>query len=157
MEMNFKPLKYILRSSAQRFAAIHTIDNLPLEEDHPLEVLIQEHVEQRTLSQNSYYWMRLGEIAEQAWVEGKQYSTDAWHEYCKREVMPDWVKNKIGEMVFKKIKIPDGRNDNDKACFPAPTIIISTADLEKEWFAKYITAVEAFGSTELGVQFKANE
>lgn len=66
--MNFKPLTYLLKTAVQKAAAIRTIDNLPLDDECPLEVLIREYVKQRTMSQNSYYWMRITEIAEQAWI-----------------------------------------------------------------------------------------
>ena len=143
--MNFNNITYILRSSIQVESARKTIANLPLDEEHPLEVVIREHVKQRTLSQNSYYWMRLGEIAEQAWVDGMQFHKKAWHEYCVEKILPEKITTKDGVYVTKRMDLPRGG-----------TTIISTSDLDKRCFADYITAVEAFGSGTLGVQFSAN-
>jgi len=137
---------YILRSSAQRFAAIHTIDNLPLDADHPMEIVIREHTGQRTLSQNGYYFMRIGEIAQQAWHEGRQYHKTAWHEVCAEDLMPEMITTKDGNLESKWIDKPNGGRS-----------VRSTTDLDKRCFALYTQIVEAWAVTELGVQFKTHE
>ena len=149
--MNFNNITYILRSSIQVEAVRKTIANLPLDEEHPLEVVIREHVKQRTLSQNSYYWMRLGEIAEQVWHQGRQYNKRAWHEALAEDLMPEMITTKDGFLESKWIDKPLRKGTGEY------WLIRSTTDLSKGSFADYITAVEAFASTELGVQFKAHE
>ena len=47
----------------------------------PLAVTVQEYKAKRSGDQNRYYWQRLNEIAEQAWIGGRQFSADAWHEH----------------------------------------------------------------------------
>jgi hypothetical protein len=106
--------------------------------------VISEEVKKRGLSQNSYYWMRLGEIAIQAWSNGRQYDSDVWHEYGKRNIMPDIVEIKSGEKVSKFMDSPDGNQ-----------IIISTTQLSKKQFSEYTEMVEALGAS-LGVMFSAN-
>lgn len=120
------------------------LDNLPIDTLRPLQLVIQEAPKKRSLDQNNYYWMRLGEIAEQAWSEGRQFTSDVWHEYARRNLMPDKIMTKDGVRRSKWTEMPDGS-----------TTIISTTMLDRASFADYCTALEAFGS-ELGVLFSAD-
>lgn len=136
----FQTRRIILRGPQQRDTLLSLIPHLPL----GLEVVIREEVKVRGLDANGYYWLRLGEIAEQAYSDGKQYSSDVWHEYMKRYVMPDMITTKDGVVRSKWLESPDGR-----------TVAISTTLLERGCFAEYTTAVEAFGAG-LGVMYSAN-
>lgn len=117
------------------------LDNVPLDPEHPLEMVVREEVKKRGLDQNGYYFMRIGEMAEQAWVLGQRYSKEAWHEYAKKNIMPEEIITKDGEVRSKWEPTPDGG-----------MAVISTAQLERGCFAEYTTAVEAYGAG-LGVQF----
>ena len=134
-----------LIGAVQLQAARAILDNLPIDPDHPLEIVVREEVKKRGLDANGYYFMRIGEIAEQAWVEGKKFSKDAWHEYAKKNIMSECVVTKDGETRSKWEQTPYGSMS-----------VISTTLLERGCFADYTTAVEAFGAS-LGVQFKAME
>lgn len=134
----------LLRSDQQKQLACSKINNLPIDEDKPIQITISEQVKKRGLTQNAYYWLRLGEISAQAWSNGRQYDSDIWHEYAKRNIMPDDVEIKTGEKVSKYIDSPDGN-----------AVIISTTQLTKKQFAEYTEMVEAFGAS-LGVMFSAN-
>jgi hypothetical protein len=96
--------------------------------NQPLAVTVTQHKDKRTLDQNKRYWAILNEIAEQAWVAGKQYSADAWHEHFK-------------QTLIGVIDLPNGS-----------TVGISTASLNVEEFANYMTRVEMYATTELGCQ-----
>ena len=133
----------LIRSELQKDTLASKIANLPVDSDHPIQVVISEQTKARNLDQNAYYWMRLGEIANQAWFSGRQYHSDVLHEYCKRNVMPDMVEIKSGEKVSKFVDSPDGH-----------AVIISTTQLSKKQFAEYTEMVEAFGAS-LGVLFSA--
>ena len=137
MSQPFATRRFVLVGEAQRESAIALLQNVPL----GLEVLIREPVKARGLDQNGYYFMRIGELAGQAWIDGKQFSKDAWHEYARKNIMPEQVTTKNGDVISKWIETPDG------GC-----AVISTTLLEKGCFAEYTTAVEAFGSS-LGVHF----
>lgn len=139
----FPPRRILLRSQLQVDTVIALVKNVPLDPDNPIEVLFREQPKARGNDANSYYWMRLGEIAEQAWVHGKQFNSDSWHEYCKRHIMPNEITTKAGDRVSKWLESPDGT-----------MTITSTTALEKRCFAEYIDQVEAFGAG-LGVQFSA--
>ena len=52
----------------------------------PLRLIVTSAETKRNAEQNKRYWgFVLKTIAEQAWVEGKQYSADVWHEYFARK------------------------------------------------------------------------
>ncbi len=133
-----------LFNERQRSIAQAKLANCPIDEDRPLEFVLREKPKVRGIDQNGLYWLRLGEIAEQVWFEGKQFSKDVWHEYAGRNLMPETVITKDGEERSKWIETPDGH-----------VTVISTTRLERSFFAKYTTILEAFGA-EHGVMFLAN-
>jgi hypothetical protein len=93
----------------------------------PLSVTVAEHKSKRTLEQNKRYWAILNEIAELAWVNGKQYSADAWHEYFKG-------------LFIGYEETPDGRRAG-----------ISTTTLSVAEFSDYMTRIEQHAADELGL------
>jgi hypothetical protein len=94
----------------------------------PLAVTVQEYKAKRSGDQNRYYWQRLNEIAEQAWIGGRQFSADAWHEHFKRQF--------VGSE-----DLPHGG-----------TAGISTTSLSVAEFAEYVGKVEAYAASELGIE-----
>ncbi len=117
---------------------------LPIDPEHPIVVTIGEEVKVRGLDQNGLYWLRLGEIAEQGWMNQRRYPKEVWHEYCRQNIMPEIVTTKEGELRSKWVESPDGS-----------AVCISTTLLEKKCFADYTTAVEALGAS-IGVEFSVN-
>jgi hypothetical protein len=93
----------------------------------PLGVLVAEHKAKRSSPQNRLLWAVLNEIAANAWVDGKQYSAEAWHEHFKREFIG------IEEL-------PNGA-----------TTGISTASLDVAAFSDYIERVMHYAAEHLGV------
>lgn len=85
----------------------------------------------RTSAQNRRYWGRgvLAQIAEQAVVNGKQYSTDVWHEQFKR-------------MFLGVEELPDGT-----------VRAVPSKDKDTAEFSEFCSQVEAYAATELGVTF----
>ena len=85
----------------------------------------------RTSAQNRRYWSRgvLAQIAEQAVVNGRQYSTDVWHEQFKR-------------MFLGVEELPDGS-----------VRAVPSKDRDTTEFSEFCTKVEAYAATELGVTF----
>jgi hypothetical protein len=132
---------FYMRNDQARESAIAMIRNLPLDDARPMMVTVAPFAKVRGLDANAYYWLRLGEISAQAWLDGKQYSAEIWHEYARRNIMPDEIRTKDGETRSKWAELPDGT-----------ATVISTTQLEKRSFADYVTAVEAFAAA-LGVQF----
>jgi len=94
----------------------------------PLSVTVQEYKAKRTGEQNKRYWALLNEIAEQAWIGGKQCSSETWH------------------LFFRKTLIgfesgPDGYE------YP-----ISTTTLDVAEFTTYMDKISAYAGTELGIE-----
>jgi len=134
----------LLRGEQQRETLLALVRNLPVDDKRPLQVTIQEETKARGLSANAYYWVMLGQAAEQAYLEGRRFDADIWHVYCGRNVMVDTITLKDGTVRSKWIELPDGS-----------TTIVSTTQLERKCFAEYVTTCEAFFAN-LGVQFRAN-
>lgn len=134
--------KIILIDQTRRDRAIAIIHNLPCNDSY--EVVIQPKTKARGVDANAYYWKRLTEIAEQAYVDGKKYSKEVFHEHCRQTIMPEMVTLKNGEVVSKWLETPSGS-----------ATVISTSLLSKKCFAEYTEAVEAFGAS-LGVMFGIN-
>jgi hypothetical protein len=95
----------------------------------PIEVLVRDVHRSRSPQANRYYWKLLRDISDQAWVDGKQYSAEAYHEWAKRQF--------IGME-----ELPGGG-----------MIGLSTTTLSVADFADYITKIEAYAAEELGVRF----
>ena len=94
----------------------------------PLGVLVAEHKAKRTGPQNRFYWgAALRSIAENAWVDGKQYSAEAWHEHFKRQF--------IGVE-----ETPGGGR-----------VGISTTTLDVAAFSEYVERVMQYAAEHLGV------
>lgn len=97
----------------------------------PLRVEIHQRGNRRTLEQNRRYWAVLNEIADQAWVDGKQYDADTWHEHFRRAFI--------------------GKNE---VVMPSGEIIergISTTTLNVSEFADFMGKIEAYAAGQLGV------
>ena len=140
----YKARSILLIGAAQKALMHAAIDNAPIDPDRPLEGLIREKPKERGLDQNGLYWLRLGEIAEQVWINNRQFNSDAWHEYARRHWMQETITTKTGEIRSKWIEAPSGE-----------LTVISTTQLERGCFAEYTTIVEAEGA-KLGTQFSAN-
>lgn len=119
------------------------VDSLPL--DGTQEVVIRPYVRKRREIANNLYWVRLQEISDQAWLEGRQYSPEIWAEFLKAKYLPIEYEQGITLDGYEKYAhLPDG----------SITMIGSTTKLTTKGFADYLTQVESFGA-ELGVMFSA--
>ena len=85
----------------------------------------------RTVPQNRRYWGAgvLKQIAEQAVVDGKQYSAEVWHEHFKR-------------MFLGVEELPDGS-----------VRAVPSKDKDTAEFSVFCAKVEAYAASELGVTF----
>ncbi|MNY37728.1 NinB protein [compost metagenome] len=94
----------------------------------PLAVSVTEHRAQRSTQANKRYWAVLNDIASHAYLDGRQYSVQAWHAY--------FAANFIGCE-----DLPGGG-----------TTAISTTTLNVEEFSAYLERILHFAATELGVE-----
>lgn len=110
-----------------------------IDNGRPAQIDVREFDDDRTLRQNRYYWgVVLKEVSQQASIGGQRWSVDAWHELFKRqflgyEVVKVKVAGKRRPVVIRRLR--------------------STTDLKVRPFATYLTEIQAFAATDLGVQF----
>lgn len=110
------------------FAFVRANYEAMADEGRPMAVLVTEHKSKRNTQQNKLIWVVLNQIASNAWVNGKQFSAEAWHEFFKRKF--------IGCN-----ELPNGQ-----------TLGISTTTLDIAAFAEYVTQIQAYAGTELGIE-----
>lgn len=99
----------------------------------PLEVSVSEAGAKRSVQQNRRYWQLISHIAENAWIDGKQYGKETWHEFFAR---------RFG--IMKEIVLPDGEITLRRE---------STSEMDVETFQNYLFRIEAYAAQELGVEF----
>lgn len=105
-----------------------------LEAGKPLRLIVTQDEKRRNVEQNKRYWgLLLQTIAENAWVNGRQFDKDTWHEYfarmfgvCDEVVLPD------GEIITRRK---------------------STTQMTVGEFSDYMQQVEVYAQVELGVEF----
>lgn len=145
---SFQPRIIDLKSPSQRNALQSLIPNLPVNQDEWLRVTIEPFVKPRKDSQNRLMWKcQLGDIAEQAFLNGRQFSKDAWHYYFKQQFLPEEYDRELTKKGYKKWDYtPDGER----------ILVGSTTQLTVKGFSQYLTQIEAFGAS-LGVMFGVKE
>lgn len=120
-------LSAFLRSNAEQMAA----------QGRPLEVSVREWKPRASDAQRALIWIVNQQIADQAWVGGKQFSAETWHEHCKRAHLPD----KTSRGVEKWRYLPTGER----------VLNMSTEHLDRSEKTAYIEALMAFAAS-LGVE-----
>jgi len=147
MRSKYATRQFLLRDEQIRERLILAIRNLPLDAAQPLEVVVREQIKGRKPDANARMWAGpLRDIAEQAWVEGKQHSAEVWHSYFKRELLPEeFDAERCKEGYVKWVYDPAGER----------ILVGSSTQLTVKGFAEYLTAIEAFGAS-LGVLFSAS-
>ena len=139
--------KITLVSPVRIETAAALLKNLPVDSEKPLEVVFREKQKVRGMDANARMWAGpLRDIAEQAWVSGRQFSAEVWHEHFKREFLPeddDPELEKLAKEGYRKWDIgPSGNRE----------LVGSTTQLLKRGFSQYLKQVEAYGAS-LGVRF----
>lgn len=108
-----------------------------------VRLLVQEHDDDRTLQQNKFYWGPcLGEIAEQASINGQKWADVAWHELFKRMF--------LGYQI-RKIKVAGRKR------VTVIRSLRSTTGLKVKPMGVYLDKLQAFAATDLGVEFSVRE
>jgi len=145
MRQPYPTTQILLRGEIQLNTLLTKAKSLPLDSEAPLEILIREWLKPRKLSQNALMWAGpLKDIAEQAFVNKKTYTIDVWHEFLKKEFLPEEFIDGITKDNYKKWDFdPKGNR----------ILIGSTAQLTVKGFAQYLNKIESYAATELGVQF----
>lgn len=104
----------------------------------PLAVRVFEYKQKRSDEQNALMWVWLQQIAEQAYVGGRRYDAEIWHEHMKEQFLPE--ETAAGKK--KWAQLPNGSR----------RLVLSTTDLDKAEFTTYLDQIVAYAATDLGVQ-----
>lgn len=138
----------LLVGDRQRETALTILMNAPLDPDKPLLFAIHEYAKPRKDEQNAAMWSGpLRDIEQQGYVEGRTYSADVWHVFFKRQFLPEEYDPELCLKGYRKWDYtPDGER----------VLVGSTKKLSVKGFAKYLTEVEAYAASELGVVFTAS-
>lgn len=100
----------------------------------PLRVIVTEEEKIRSSEANARYWALLTEIAEAAWVNGRQFDKEVWHEHFARLFLP------LDEVILPTGEIVQRRQTTTKLTVAA--------------FSEYMQKIEAEAASELGVVFE---
>jgi hypothetical protein len=105
-----------------------------VESGKPLKVIVTQDEKKRNKEQNARLWGYLYKtISEQAWVQGKQFSKDVWHEHYARLYG-----------TCEDITLPNGE---------VVTRRKSTSDMTVGEFADYMTHIEMDAASELSIEW----
>lgn len=142
-KLKYPPRKSTITGESQRDLALAALKNAPI----GIEVVLREPVKVRSMDANSLYWVGpLKDMAEQAYVGGRSYSAEVWHEHLKKEYLPEESDERYTKDGYRKWDTgPDGSR----------ILVGSTTQLTKAGFSIYLEQVYAFGAS-LGVEFQAN-
>lgn len=144
----FEKRQFFMRNAQARESAIALIRNLPLDDKRPITVTVEQFRPARKPDQNALMWAGpLKDIAEQAWLDGRQYSTEVWAHYFKVQFLPEQFDPELCRDGFQKWQFdPMGQR----------VLTGSTTQLTVKGFSEYLEQVYAFGGS-LGVQFTAKD
>ena len=122
-----QPVTIILDRPARKEYALKVIGRLPLDDGEVWDVIIGRHIAKRTLSQNRRLWL-LHEAA-------------AKHVGCSADDMHE--DRLCAVFGYTEVKMPSG------VIKQVP--LRRSSDLDKKEFAEFMTSVESFYISELGV------
>jgi len=102
-------------------------------------LILKEFEDDRTIQQNKYMWVILGEISKQAKPCGVGFLPEGWHWYFKRKFLG---------YRFNKVSIPGNKR------ISVIKELRSTTKLSVKKMTEYLDKVQAHAATEFGVEFK---
>lgn len=145
-EVHMSPV--YLRSRTQVDHLLRVIPNLPLDPEHPVEVVIREQVKKRKLSLNAAMWAGiLADCERDGWYQGRQYRAEIWHEHFKELFLPDETA-----MDFDPSLVVEGYRKWDYNPWNDSRVLVgSTTQLTDKGMRLYLQQVEAEAATEYGV------
>jgi len=153
-KVNIPPV--YLRSRVQVDHLLKLIPNLPLDSEKPVEVVIREQAKKRKLSLNAAMWAGpLRDIEENAWVGGRQYSAEVWHEHFKECYLPD---ENAPDFNPEHVVDPEAYRKWDIDPWKDMRVLVgSTTQLTDKGMRLYLLQMEAEAATEYGVTFTTRE
>jgi hypothetical protein len=123
-ESNAQQLWALLKSNWRAFA----------DAGRPLAVSITEAKSKRTIQQNKFHFARMTFLEENAWVNGQQFSKEAWHEFFADRYA-----------AKKELRLPDGE---------IKLVRESTSDMDVDEFSTFCTKIDVYCAQELGIELE---
>jgi hypothetical protein len=105
----------------------------------PLEVQVRVWKPRASDAQRALIWIVNEQIAQQAWIAGRRFDAETWHEQAKRELLPEETRKGVKKWRF----LPNGERE----------LNMSTEHLDREEKTAYIDALMAYAGS-LGVTIK---
>ena len=106
----------------------------------PLEVTVAPHRPRRSDEANRFMWAAvLAPICEQVELNGQAFTSETWHEWAKREFLPEVTAS--GKHKWQAMPSGEMR------------LAIGTSDLNAVEFRDYLERLQAHAATEWGVHF----
>lgn len=140
------PKTFVLRSEDQCLrlgAFIKSNASAMVEQGTPLAVRVYEYVPRASDEQRALIWIVMGQIASEAWVKGRQFDAETWHEHAKRLLLPE----ETAKGTAKWRILPDGSR----------ALAMGTEDLDRKEKSAYIDALLAWAAADLGIDIHIKE
>ncbi len=102
------------------------------EQGQPLEVRVTVWKPHASDAQRALIWIINEQIAQQAWVRGRQFDAETWHEHAKRELLPEETKRGVKKWRL----LPNDERE----------LSMSTENLDREEKTAYIDALLALAA-----------
>ncbi|GEM_PF-731466 len=149
-----EPKSYFLISQEVAENATKFILNLPVDYEHPIEVLVREQPKKRKLTLNQAMWAGpLADIERDGWFRERQFSAEVWHEHFKELFLPDDTSPD-----FDPSHAVDGYRKWDVNPWKDTRVLVgSTTQLTDKGMRHYLLQIEAEAATEYGVTFTTPE
>lgn len=105
-----------------------------IERGTPIRLIVTTEERRRTVESNAFYFgVVLRDIAEQVFIEGRQFDIDTWHTYYAEKFCPKTEVVLPSGEIFLRRK--------------------STSEMGQREFTDYVTRVQADAANEHGVSF----
>lgn len=110
----------------------------------PLRVVVAEKMAARSMEAHRFMWADvLEQIARQACIRGQWFSAETYHEWLKREYLPEVCASGVEKWAYHA----DGSR----------SLAMSTTDLDRDEFAVYLLAIQGHAASEWGVVFNERD
>src|SRR6185312_2423184 len=147
MRGRFATRTFLVSSEQVRDNLLNAVRNMPIDSAKPLQVLIREEVKVRKLDQQALLFAGpMRDLAEQAWLDNRQFSVEVWHTFCKQKFLPEDFDAELCVEGYVKWGIDPEENR---------ILVGSTKQLTVRGYSQYLEQVFAFGAS-LGVSFHTN-
>jgi hypothetical protein len=107
-----------------------------------IEVRVYEWKPRATDQQHAVIWVINEQIAQAAWVAGRRFDAETWHEQLKRELLPEETRKGVPKWRV----LPSGERE----------LYMSTTNLDREEKSEYIDRQIAYAA-DLGVQIQIED